>query len=64
MMSNMTLKDLVGFELTAKSSTVKTFALIAVKMSFPFAVMVFEIYRTFGVVANFFQCTVQLRKNY
>jgi hypothetical protein len=63
-MSWMILKKVVGFSLAAKPSTVNTFALIAINLFVPFAVMVFEINRTFGVVANFFQCTVQLRKNY
>ena len=42
---NLKVKDLlVGFALTGKSSTVKTFLLIAVKLSGPFAgVMLFEI---------------------
>jgi hypothetical protein len=52
MINNMTLKNLVKFAMTAKSSTVNNFAFIAVKFFVSFAVMGFEIVRTFGVVMH------------
>ena len=66
MMSKIKIKaqDLLeAFALTAKSWTVNTFALIATNLYAPFAVMVFEIYRTFGVVVLAFLCTALMFRN-